>query len=296
MVQEGSGTSDTKVFPEGCVPATPCPRDHHVPGADGGRVADDMMLSCTPKILRCTGPSWETPDNNVVLLPWEPDFVANVVYKAGPFTSFHMPQSEATGRAHSYAVRAEQALLTRRDEDQETVIVFDGSTYTRLPALITKRDEDQKTIVVFGELITTLNPRPTPVVDKRDEDQESVYVYGQTTITVAPRPSKQEHFVIEATYVTNDKNSLVIPTVAPEYRRAGKVAQVVQEAAQQNIVIPEDTPLPSINPNAGAFNPTALDHPTTLEQVHRQLVSNVAPDADSHVEAAPDTTVIWGAD
>lgn len=272
----------SRILPDGCVPVAPCET-----------VPDSMDVSCTSKILKCTGPSWETPGNKSVLVPWEPDLIANVGRKAGPFTTHQIipPKSpKSTNPTKTHDVRGE--IVTRRDEDQETVYVWGPTRWTvnAKPTAAVENivEDDDETVYVWGPTIWTVNAKPTPAVAKRDEDQETVYVFGSSRITVAPQTSEAPtQYVVEATYITGKKGH-VTPTIAPKPREElGRPA--IADAPKENVVIPTDAPW-AINPHGGRFSLAPLiNHPPTTmkQQVRRQLaIPNGTPDASSDVEEA----------
>ncbi|OIW28885.1 hypothetical protein CONLIGDRAFT_396513 [Coniochaeta ligniaria NRRL 30616] len=187
-VQERGEHLNRMILPEGCEPATPCDQ-YAQPDPEGitpAGIPDGMKITCTPKVLKCTGPKWETPDNKAILFPWQPDMIANVIHKAGPWSASYLTQPEASDRPHPNAARED--LMTRRDETPETLAV-DGSTYTRQTLVASKRGLDQETIVIFGDITTTLQPKPTAQMGKRDIDQETVLIFGDITTTLQPRPT-----------------------------------------------------------------------------------------------------------
>ncbi|KAH8910969.1 hypothetical protein BR93DRAFT_302811 [Coniochaeta sp. PMI_546] len=245
MVHLPVDPSNKNVLPEGCAPVTPC---HHPPPVVAGDTAskadqDNIEVSCTPRMLKCTGPQWETPDNKAFLLPWQADLVPNVVYKAGPFTSFHVPEA--------------------------------GATYAAKEELSTRWDENEKTVDVFGGSNAAISLKPTAVVDRRDQGQETVHAhgFGPTRIKVARQAPKEEHFVIEATYVTDDKNRPIIPTVAPRSQTQEHFVIEVSYATddKRSLIIP------TVAPRSHTQEHFVIEVSYATNDKNRPIIPTVAP-------------------
>ena len=210
-IQLRSGSLEPRVLPEGCVPVA-CQPDAPSSGESTAESVLDILEPCIPELLECTGPNWETFEDNPVLIALGQDPINHLpVHIHHQFSTDDEispdvaedtpgPKGKAPAVLDKKQVPVSIITVTQPPPTQtRTHYVVQATLVNDKPLnAVEKGSDDDETVYVWGPTRVTVKGKPTAAVAKREDDDEEPVVVGITTsVLYPPIPDPTNHIINE---------------------------------------------------------------------------------------------------